>query len=275
MKRGQRGGFEGAIPLILIAVLAIFLAGRFGLIDMSSVPVVGQLFPSPQMKVAVIGHASQDMRNLLTSEDFRVAGVVYVGDIDQKVVYKNVLNSFDIVILQGDPVCDRTARKTVADKVKAGGRLVVVQDACTRVSDDRAAIGWDIGIGSLGDVMPVIIGGVTHEFEPFQTTPVDGKFKIIGVDHPMFNGVKNFQFHSTVTGITSLNPKGNGEPLAFIDASSLGKVTAPTLFAIVESKGFVGGKTMYFAFDPATVAQEGSGRNMFLNTLLYLRGAKG
>ena len=282
MKRGQAygggaasgGSFqESAIPIILIAILAIFVAGKFGIIDMSGVPVLNSIFPAPKITVGVVGRASQDMKNLLASEDFRVAGVMYAGDIDQKVVYPGTLNNFDVIVLQGDSVCDRTARKAVADRVKAGGKLIVIQDACIRVSDDRAAYGWDVGIGSLGDVMPVVGGGVTKELEVLQTAPVDGKLKIIDGEHPVFNGVKNFGFHSTVTAITI--PKPNSNILAYIDASSIGKVTAPSLFAIVESKGLFSGKTMYFAFDPATVAQQGTGRNMFLNTLLYLRGAKG
>lgn len=268
--------FESAIPLILIAILAIFIAGRFGIIDFSGVPVLNSIFPAPKTVIAVVGRASPDMVRVLQSEDFRVAGAYYAGNIDQRVVYKGVLNNFDIIIAQGDPVCDRTARKTMADAVKGGKKLIIVQDACTRVSDDRAAFGWDIGIGSLGDVVPVIIGGVSKELEPWTTQKVQGKFKIVSVDHPVFNGVKNFQFDSYLTFITV--PKPNADILAFLDASSIGRPSQEAFFAIVESKGLLTGKTMYFAFDPASVAVPeggGVGRNMFLNTLLYLRGAKG
>ncbi|MEK6924128.1 MAG: hypothetical protein AABW54_02735 [Candidatus Micrarchaeota archaeon] len=257
----------------MIAILAIFLAGRFGIVDFSGVPVLNSIFPSPKITVGVVGRSSYDMRALLESEDYRVTGVYFAGDIDQKVIYPGVLNNFDVIILQGESTCDRTARKVIADRVKAGGKLIVVGDACTRVSDDRAAYGWDIGIGSLGDVVPVVGGGVTKELEMLQTNAVRGKFKVVAVNHPVFNGVKNFGFDSEITAITV--PKPNAEILAYIDASSIGKVTAPSLFAIVESKGLFSGKTIYFAFDPATVAAQGTGRNMFLNTLLYLRGAKG
>lgn len=274
MKRGQNKSFgESAIPLILIAILALFIAGRFGFVDFSGVPGLNSIFPSPKITVGVVGRASQEMKFLLESEDFRQAGVYYAGDLDQKVIYPGVLNNFDLIILQGDSVCDRTARKTVADRIKAGGKLIVIQDACTRVSDDRAAYGWDIGIGLLGDVVPVIGGGVTKDLEVLQTAPLDGRFKVVAQNHPAFNGVKNFGFHSTITAITV--PKPNSDILAYVDASSIGKTTAPALFAIVESKGLFSGKTIYFAFDPATTAAQGTGRNMFLNTLLYLRGAKG
>ena len=265
---------ESAIPLILIAILAIFIAGRFGIVDFSGVPVLNSIFPSPRINVAVIGRASPEMAALLQSEDFRVDGVYYAGDLDQKVIYPGTLNSFDVIILQGDPVCDRTARDVIANRIKAGGKLIVIEDACTRVSDDMAAYGWDVGIGSLGDVVPVLAGNPTHDLQVLQTQNLDGKFKIIAGDNAMFNGVTNFGFHSTITAITM--PKPNANVLAYIDVSSIGKPTLPTLFAIVESKGLLSGKTLYFAFDPASAAVDsGTGRNMFLNALLYLRGAKG
>lgn len=283
MKRGQgynyapTGGtrfFESAVPLILIVILAVFIAGKLGVVDFSEVPVLNSIFPAPKTVVAVVGRSSPTMRDLMASEDFRVAGIYFAGDIDQKVVYPGALKNFDIVIAMGDPFCDRTARKVMADRVKAGGKLMVIGDACTRVNDDRAAVGWDIGIGSLGDVMPVKIGGVSKELDPWVTAPVTGKLKIVDVDHPMFNGVKNFQFNSVITGITV--PTTNANILAYVDSSSIGIPTRPSLFAIIESRGLLTGKVVYFSYDPSTMAQfQQVGRNMWLNGLLYLRGAKG
>lgn len=293
MKRGQgvpysgyppSGGsqfFESAIPLILIAILAIFVAAKFGVIDLSGIPGADLIgLSSPKITVGVIGQASQSMKDLLTSEDYRVAGIYYAGDIDQSVVYSGVLNNFNVVILQGSPVCDRTAREVIANFVKAGGKLIVIQDACTRVSDDNSAYGWDIGINSLGDVMPVTIGGVTHELDPWSTVAVQGELKIVAANHPIFNGIKNFAFHSTITTITV--PKPNSNILAYVDASSIGQTSAPSLFAIVETSGLLVGKTLYFAYDPSTMADcsgagngQCTGRNLFLNALLYLRGASG
>jgi|GEM_PF-667085 len=284
MRRGQGYGyapsgggtrfFESAVPLVLIVILAVFIAGKLGVVDFSEVPVLNSVFPAPKTVVAVVGRSSATMRDLMASEDFRALGVYFAGDIDQKVVYPGALRNFDIVMAMGDPFCDRVARKVIADRVKAGGKLIVIGDACTRVNDDRSAVGWDIGIGSLGDVMPVKIGGVSHELDPWVTAPVTGKLKIVEVDHPMFNGVKNFQFNSVITGITV--PTTNSNILAYVDSSSIGIPTRPALFAIIESRGLLAGKVIYYAYDPSTMAQfQQTGRNMFLNALLYLRGAKG
>ncbi|HII39084.1 TPA: hypothetical protein HA318_03735, partial [Candidatus Micrarchaeota archaeon] len=51
MKRGQKGGAEGAIPIILLIILAVFIAGKFGLVDLSGVPVLGSLVAQKQIKV--------------------------------------------------------------------------------------------------------------------------------------------------------------------------------------------------------------------------------
>jgi hypothetical protein len=272
MKRGQYGGaptgrsMESAIPIILIIILAVFIAGKIGILDLHGIPVVGALFPAPSIKVAVVGHASPYLKEYLTTETYRVAGVQYVGDIPQEVIYPGVLNNVDIIILENERYCDRTARKVIADAVKAGKKLIVVSDACIRVHDDDTVYGWDLGIGSLGDVMPVKPRGViAHERVPVEPA-LGGRFKIVSPEHPIFNGVTNFDFTGPFFQVV---PTSNSEVLAFVTAYG-GRPTAPSTFAIVESKGMLMGKTLYFTFDPGTGPRE-----MFLNALLYLRGAKG
>jgi len=273
-KRGQYGqpssSFgESVIPLVLILILAVFIAGKFGLVDLHSIPLLGGLFPAPYLKVMAVGQASPGLTALLTAEDYRVAGVSYAGSIAQEAIYPGVFNNIDIIVLQNErgTTCDRTARKTIADAVKAGKKLIVIGDACTRVSDDPNALGWDVGIGSLGDVMPVRYGGViAHERTGQGYTWADGRFKIIAQDSPIFNGILNFGFTGKLVNVF---PNANSNVLAYVDMYG-GKPTSPATYAIVESTGFMSGKTVYFAFDPSTTS-----RNMFLNTLLYIKGAKG
>ncbi len=278
MKRGQYAvqgkAFESLIPLILIVILGVFIAGKFGFVNLNSIPVVGSLFPQPQIKVAVVGHASEPLKQMLQSEDFRIAGIQTPIDLRQDFIVPGVLDGFDIIILQGSPVCDRTARKVIADRVKAGGKLIVISDACIRVNDDPNAIGWDIGIGSLGDVVPVTYRGVLFHEVVSARGSIDvsgGKFHIVSVDHPMFNGIKNFVFSGTVTEVL---PNANSRVLAYIDSVG-GRPTAPATFGIIESQGLLAGKALYFGFDPGTTQYGGGSRNMVMNALLYLKGAKG
>ncbi len=273
-RRGQyaSGGShaESLIPLVLIVILAVFIAGKMGMVDLSSIPVAGSLFPKSNIKVLVVGHASPAMETMLKSEDYRMAGIMYAGSFPQEYIVPGVLKNFDIIILQGTQVCDRPARMEIANRAKSGGKLIVVGDACTRVTDDPNAAGWDVGIGTLGDVIPVEYAGILfHESTGRTQVFADGKFRIVQPYHPMFNGIINYGFYGT---LTSVRPSASSDVLAYVDTYG-GKITAPATFAIVESKGFLSGKTLYFAFDPANM--DISSRNMFLNALLYVRGAKG
>jgi hypothetical protein len=275
MKRGAEQHLESSIPLILIAILAVFVAAKFNFIDCSGIPGLSIVCPAPNIRVAVVGNPTKDMENLLNSEDFRIAGVSYMGNLHQDMVYAGVLNQFDIIILQGEQICDRPARKVIADKVKAGGKLIAIQDACTKVHDDTTVVGWDVGIGLLGDVMPVQIGGFTREYEPIKKTSITGTFKITTVEHPIFpTGQKNYEFSSYVVNV---KPKAESNVLAYITqgSSSDDTTTEPAFYAMVESKSLLSGKVIYFAYDPSTLVKQDKGRNLFLNTLLYLKGSKG
>jgi hypothetical protein len=268
-RRGQQPVMESAIPLILIAILAVFIAGRLNIINLSSVPGVGSLFPSPVIKVAVVGRASDELKNVMTTADFRENGISYIGDISPNTLTPGVLNQFDVIVLQGTQVCDREARRVLSEKVKAGGKMILIGDACTKVSEDPAACGWGVGLGLLGDVVPVQTCGTTNEKEPIKTFFSSGKLKIVQFDHPIFGqdaSQKNFQFNGYLTDVTL---KSSSKILAFVDEGG-NRATNPARYAIVEGSGLVGGKVIYFGFDPGTTS-----RNMLLNTIIYLRGTRG
>ncbi len=262
-----------AIALIALAILfalipfSLFVAAKFGFIDFSGVPIANMLLPAPEIKVGVVGRASSDLKSMLESEVFRVQGIRYAGDIPPDVLYPGVLDNFDIVIVQGTQICDRTAREVISEKVKSGGKLILVGDSCTRVTDEPDAFGWDVGIGTLGDVVPAMLGGPTKEREPIIRTNVAGKYKIIDPVHPIFNEIKSFNFNGN---LVEVYPKTNADVLAFIDESASGRVTLPAQYAILETKGLLAGKTLYLAYDPTLKTS----REMFLNMILYLKGAK-
>ncbi|MFH1107373.1 MAG: hypothetical protein V1787_05760 [Candidatus Micrarchaeota archaeon] len=266
---GKTQHLESSVPLILIIILAIFIAGNFGFINFSDVPILGNIFGGKVIKVGVVGRISPDMKTMLTTEEFRTNGIYYgTGDgLRPDQLFGNVLKPFDVIILQGQQTCDRSARKTITDWVKSGGKLIVIGDACTRVTEDLAAVGWSVGIGLLGDVMPATIGGVTPEKEPITTGCSSGKLKFLNPEHPILSGIKNFQFSGRTVNVF---PNANSNLIATIDCSDTGKVNAPATFAILESSGILTGKVVYFAFDPGTTS-----RNMFLNTLKYLKSQRG
>lgn len=207
---------------------------------------------TPTSTIAIIGRASADLNAVIPAE----------VDISPEQVTPGSLDQYSIVILQGDRVCDRTARKTITDYVKSGGNLIVVEDACTGVSDDRASYGWDIGIGLLGDVVPVIGRSVTTD------TPVGRKLRLVDSGHSIFNGVDSVWSFSTRTQITQRS-KLDSDILAYFDIASGDGVNAEgqALIAIAELDIAGAGKTIYFAFDPASTKDNGE---LLLNTIAYL-----
>ncbi|MBI5228934.1 hypothetical protein HY991_02400 [Candidatus Micrarchaeota archaeon] len=281
MKRGQMPGgeksfAESAIPLILIAVLLVFIAGKIGLVDLSGVPVIGSLFPKPLVKVAVLGRSSLEMKELLSAEDYKMSGIYYQGDLPPEVIlFSGALSSYDVVILQGVKECDRKTRRAVADFVKSGKKLIVIGDACTKVPDDPSILGWDFA--GLGEVMPVEYAGVIgHTITSRRIPSPVGEFKIVMPDHPILPGAQlNYPFYGSLFDVVPSH-KVNFDILAIVTNYDGKSKIGTTTLAVVESKGWFGGKTIYFAFDPASTAQRsgGRGRNILLNTFMYLRGSK-
>lgn len=264
---GRSTHLESSIPLILIIILAVFIAGNFGIINFSDVPVLKDIFGGKTIKVTVIGRPSPQLVNQLTSKDSREAGIWYAGSgLRQEILTTGTLKSFDVVILQGQPVCDRTARRVISDWVKGGGRLLIIGDACTRVTDDPAALGWDVG-GLLGDVVPAKIGGVTHTAEPIRRGCTSGQFRFAEYDHPIGAGIKEFQFSGTTIEVY---PTANGRIISYIDCSDTSRASLATTPAILENSGLFGGKVIYLAYDPGIAS-----RNMFINTLKYMKNQKG
>jgi hypothetical protein len=263
--------FESSIPLILIIILGIFVAGRMGIVDFSSLPVLNSIVPAPATKVGVVGHLSGGLENFFTSEEFRVKGMVLGAELKQEYLFAGTLDSFDIIVLQNQPVCDREARKTITDRVRAGAKLILIGDACTKVTQDSTAVGWDVGIDLLDKIVPVSAYGPTHEKSSFvPRRDVTGKFTIIETSHPIFNGIKNYE--ATFKEIWEPVPKPNQAKILALINTEGSSTVSPTIYGIVENKGALfGGKVLYFGYDPG--AQPA--REMFLNALLYLKSQRG
>lgn len=256
--------FEGAIPLILILVLATFVAGKFGIVDLSVIPGVGALFPAATIKVVCVGECSSGIKMYLQSDEARMSNIMFQGELSQDSIYGDILKNYDIIILQNERYCNRLARQAIRDRIKQGGKLIVIGDACTRMQDDASVLGWGL---YLQEVIPAVLGGVTADREVIKTQVVNGEFKIIDLQHPIFGGdvpgIKNFPFNARVTKV---NPGQNSKVLSLVVPTTASK---ESMFAVIEGSSLMG-KTLYFAYDPGVFGQE-KGRTLFLNAIYYLK----
>ena len=251
----------GAVLILLFAAAALFLPGWLSSRNQVLVTVVGDasavtwtqtVYPSDGGTPYDVEH--QSLNNLIQSEDFRIAGIQYVADINPEFLVPGVLDGFDVVLLYNATVCDRTARQVLADFVEKGGKLVVFGDACTRVVDSPQT-GWSIGNNRFGEMMPAVFHGSRDVF---------AKLKIYASGHPIFNGIANTYINGSVSWV---QPSANATVLAFLNSSDVESGNA--LYGILE-KPYGKGRVVYFAYDPFPSVGQGGSRNILLNLLLYL-----
>src|SRR3989344_578125 len=258
---GRSTHLESSIPLILIIILAIFIAGNFGIINLGDIPFIGSTFGGQQIRVGVVGTPSTGLKSYLISSDAQFAKIKYAWNLRaESLRATGSLKLFDVIVLQGQPICDRTSRRIITGWVRGGGKLIVVGDACTRVNDDNSVLGWDIGVGLLGEIMPVKIGGLTSQAEPIKYGCSSGTFTWAQFDSPIRSGAKDYLF----SGRTIETIPYNGNIVAYIDCGSSGRGSTATTPAIVESSSLLGGKVIYFSYDPG-VNGDAAGRTVFLN----------
>ena len=259
--------FEGAIPLLIILIIGLFAAGKLGIVDLSSIPILGDIVGKQTIKVACIGSCSPGVMSYLRSKEATLYNIQLTATAlpPETVTSSKLLKKFDVVIVQNTPYCDLPVRRALRKYVQAGGKLILIEDSCVKVHGDESVFGWGV---ELQDVVPVVIGGVSPTLEPPEIAIVNGDFEYLYVDHPILGrkgvaGIKNVPFNGKVINVV---PYGNYEVIATITAR-LGSMTK-TYFAIVEGN-YMLGKTIYFAYDPGMYG-EMYGKVLFLNVIKYL-----
>ncbi|MFH1443280.1 MAG: hypothetical protein ABIG96_04570 [Candidatus Micrarchaeota archaeon] len=200
--------------------------------------------PKNDIKVGVIGNPSTGLVNYLQSADARYASIYYSGILSSEgIIPEGSLNKYDIVVLQNIPTCDRYAQKTISDWVKAGGKLIVVGDACSRM-DVAGPIGWEKGF--LGDVIPAKLraasdGGIK------EYTCSSGTYRPVEVGHPIMAGLGDFHFRG---GMIDVAPISETKLVAAIDCPDGGADSLPSYYAILQRLELTKGKSIYFSYDP-------------------------
>jgi hypothetical protein len=165
----------------------------------------------------------------------------------------------------------RPVKDAVEDYLSKGGKILLVGDAAVTDPDDNAAIGW----GKMG--MPVKLKGyvATSSMSVPEITLDSYELQFATISHPIlevFDGMvriesnafndKSCQSHTFI----QVDPK-SARTIAFVtgdDKEDDGK--EKFLPAIVETDSALGGKVVYFAFDP------GCSVNMLISTVKYLSG---
>ncbi len=266
-RNGLSYHMEGFIPLLIVLVLVVLILSSQGMINLNTLPVVGTFFPAAGgMNVLVLGESNSSLMDILNSSDAKAMGVQVTPFSNPNSLFPNYLDGFDVIVLHqtgANKTIDRKSREEIDRRVKNGGKLIVIQNAGTKVSDDNSVLGWGLGYG---DVIPVECVNVLNPGEASCDTPISisGVFEPAKPNHKILEGIVKFP----LTGTRHFNLYGvmpKGETLAYISETSTG---TPYPAVVVGSSGF-GGATVYFNFDPSTDQRM---PQLFLNSIAYLTG---
>ena len=255
---------EGLIPLILIIIIAAFLAHKFGFVQL---PFLGAREP---IQALVIGEPSLDFISLLDQD----RELVYVRIRDAAaldVAPSEQLAQYDLIILDqsnsSDKAVSRQLGEAVENYVRTGGKFVIIMDSGIYRSGGifgtgRAVdvIGWQ---ATFGDIVPVECDRGPNEVPTCaQPIAVQGRIFRQDFDHPIMEGIEVSPAHPGIPpyALVTFRVKPTGNQVAFI------RHAATTAFypAIVEKRLIIG-KSIYFNYDPAITP------GIWQNTLEYLR----
>ncbi len=266
-----RGGFlsknlEGFIPLILILIIAFFLAIKFGVIG-SSTPIIGVVADvfgggGGPASMLIIGNSSQETINVLNeSADLVQFRVKSAEDLERNP--KEQLAQYDIILLdqsmESNKTVSRALGEAVENYVKSGGKLIVVKNSGIYRKNAPDVIGWE---ATFGDVVPVECDRVVAG-KPTCTQPIVVKGKIYreDEDHQIMRGIEMAPADPNLDIVVeAFDVSRTGKEVAYIQDA----VTKRYYTAIVE-KNLIIGKSIYFNYNP------GKTPGIFQETLEYFR----
>ncbi len=176
--------FDLAIPLILIAVIAL-------LIYYHGIPIPG--FGQDKIRVVVIGDLQKTAPELYKrfQEEAihnRIVGYGY-GFEDDVIAYSpKILNQADLIILAGDAKLDTQAAENIRKAVESGKNLLVLMDAGTASPDDPYYSPWN---DELAPILPVSLATFNESkaLHKFKMNDVkEAYIYILDPEHPLVKG---------------------------------------------------------------------------------------
>jgi hypothetical protein len=258
---------EGFIPIVIIILIAFFLAVKFGVIS-SHTPLIGGIAgligSDGPKKMLLIGESSQELRDVITAN----FDLVHLSPMSAENVDRNpreIISNYDIILLdqseQNDKLVSRRLGEAIQDYVTTGGKLIVVLDSGIYRPKTYDVIGWE---ATFGDVVPVLCSKVGQgKHTCLDRMYTRGQIFSSDFSHPIMKGIEvSPALETNAFNLDFLDVPVNGKEIAYIKSVDSGRKMYP---AIVEKKLMIG-KSIYFNYNP------GYTRGIFENTLKYLVG---
>ena len=250
---GKSHYLESVVPLVLILIVGFLVALNLGFLD--RVPLIEGITGEKVSNVLLVGTPSSETRSVLTSEDAKASKINVAGPIDPENVFKQNLANYNIVLIQGNPFMPRHVRETLKEFVQKGGKLIIVQNAATQVKGSTEASDWSY---VFGETVPVKCSLSPTDKPGACTTiiSVQGQFFPLDQEHAIVKGISATE----TRGWQILNVTSTGRDIAFIRGTDNKFYNAITV-----QTNLVGGKVVYFNYDPGLL------RGVLLNTVDWLK----
>lgn len=255
---------EGLIPLILIIIIAAFIANKFGYLQL---PFLGARQP---IQALVIGEPSIEFISLLDQD----RDLIYVRIRDAEalnVAPAEQLAQYDLIILDqshsSNKAVSRQLGEAVENYVRTGGKFILIMDSGIYRSGGiygtgRAVdvIGWE---ATFGDIVPVECDRGQNDVPTCsQPIRVAGRIYRQDFDHPIMQGIEQSPAHPSIPpyDMVTFRVKPTGNQVSFIKHAQFN-----TFYPAIVEKRLIIGKSLYFNYDPAITP------GIWENTLEYLR----
>lgn len=264
---------EGLIPLILILIIAFFLAIKFNIVT-GSTPIIGPVatmfgLADKPIKLLVIGKSSPETIDVLNKNpDLVVYRIKSPHELERNP--KEQIAQYDVVMLDQSQEADKAISRRLGDAlnswVKSGGNLITIMDSGIRRTGLGGQVAFDVvgWQGTIGDVIPVSCDRV-GEGQLACENKLVVRAKL----------TRQIEAHAIMTGIEVAPPQeGAFFLLETFDVTPTGTEVAyiseargiDSFPGIVEKKMVVG-KSVYFNYNP------GITQTILENTLKYMRKA--
>jgi hypothetical protein len=266
---------EGLVPIILIIIIALFLAVKFDVVN-TSTPVLGIIVdiiePSDKVNILIISDSSNSV-SVNIRETFNVNSDIITYRIrpasDLTMNPKQKIDGYDIIMLEGLTHIPYSLGQAIVDRVKGGGKLITVKGAgirrgvVTPTGEVQGyapdVLGWE---ETFDDLIPVNCENSENEIPGCtDNLIVSGKLYREEENHEIMKGFEEIPPEpNSYKNFEVLNVNYTANELAYIRGSQYQE----PLPGIVEKK-MIFGKSIYFNYDPGTTP------GLLISTIEYLK----
>jgi hypothetical protein len=251
--------YEGAIPLIILLFLVVFALGKVGIIDLTWIPGVGDLFTPPETKVLVISNSTSLCTGPLNPDApllcwFRISteskALNIVSEEQQSADFWVIDPSYRIVFVTRE-IISNTLREKLVEYVSNGGNVVIIGRGASQVYRNQTLL---VGVKDFP-------GWFEGGFDTF--IPVDGEVVTNSSVSPLtfiktneepsrlfFSSVPGltagvpFEIYSGFTNVFSVQERPGTDTLAFREVN-------PDIYEpVIVQKAYNRGKVLYLAWNP-------------------------